>query len=123
MGRRKRLLIDVDEVLADFKTPALGALERLCGRKLTADDYDVWDMFTVFSEDEKVKVYAEVGRPGFCRNLEPKLGALQAVHELRQMVDVFPVTSPFPSPTWVHERTEWLVSLFGFTRHEIVHTP
>jgi 5'-nucleotidase len=120
--RRKRLLIDVDEVLADFQTPTLEALERLCGKKLTPEDYEVWDMFSLFTEDEKKTVFAEVEKPGFCRNLEPKEGAFDAVMELRKLVDVYAVTSHFSSPTWVYERDQWLIDLFGFKRKEIVHT-
>ena len=122
MRRRKRLLIDVDEVLVDFQTPALGALERLTGRKLRPDDYEVWDMFSLFSDEEKKLVFAEVEKPGFCRSLEPKPGAIEAVKALREMVDVFAVTSHFTSPTWVHERDAQLTEEFGFKRREVVHT-
>lgn len=119
---RKRLLIDVDEVLVDFQSPALALLEKHCGRRLTPLDYKVWDMFTVFTEEEKTVVFAEIGKPGFCRGLKPKEGALAAVMDLRTMVDVIAVTSHFPSPTWVHERDAQLIEDFGFKRREIVHT-
>lgn len=122
MRRRKRLLIDVDEVLVDFQTPAFEALERLCGRRLRPEDYEVWDMFSLFSDAEKKAVFAEIEKPGFCRTLEPKAGAIEGVKALRDMVDVFAVTSHFSSPTWVHERDAQLTEVFGFKRKEIVHT-
>ncbi len=122
MARRKRLLIDVDEVLVDFMTPTFGLLEKLCGRSLNPYDCNGWDMFQLFTEAEKQAVFAEIEKPGFCASLEPKPGSIQAVQELRELVDVFAVTTHFSSPTWVHERDAQLMSLFGFKRREIVHT-
>ncbi len=122
MARRKRLLCDVDEVLVDFQTPAFDLLEKHCGRKLTPDDYEVWDMFSLFSDEEKRVVFAEIEKPGFCRALKPKDGAIEAMSELRKLVDVYAVTSHFSSPTWVHERDAQLIEEFGFKRREIVHT-
>lgn len=120
--RKNRFLVDVDEVLVDFQTPAFGLLERLHGRKLTPEDYTVWDMFTLFSEDEKKSVFAEISKPGWCRGLEPKPGAIEAIKTLRTLCDVYVVTSPFPSPTWVHERDAQLREVFGFGSREIIHT-
>jgi 5'(3')-deoxyribonucleotidase len=122
MARRKRLLIDVDEVLLDFQTPAFAILEKHCGRKLTPYDYEVWDMFSLFSEKEKATVFAEIEKPGFCRGLKPTPGACQFMEEARDLVDVFAVTSHFHSPTWVHERDASLKEFFAFKKQEIVHT-
>ncbi len=116
------MLVDVDEVLVDFQNAALRLLERMCGRIIRPDDYEVWDMFTLFTEEEKRTVIAEIEKPGFCRALRPKEGAIAAVSELRSVVDVFAVTSHFTSPTWVHERDAQLMEEFGFKRREIVHT-
>lgn len=119
---KPRLLLDVDEVLVDFQAAALRLLEKYCDRILTAEDYEVWDMFTLFTEEEKRIVTAEIEKPGYCRSLRPKEGAVAAVNELRSIVDVFAVTSHFPSPTWVYERDAQLMEEFGFKRREIVHT-
>lgn len=123
MARRKRLLIDVDEVLADFQTPAFELLEKHCGRKLAPEDYEVWDMFSLFTPEEKKVVFAEIEKPGFCESLKPKHGAAIAVDKLRDMVDVVAVTSHFrTSPTWVFERDKWLAQYFAFKGAEIIHT-
>lgn len=122
MRRRKRLLLDVDEVLADFQTPTFDIIYRLLGRRLTPDDYEVWDMFSLFNDEERKAIFAEVEKPGFCRNLKPIPGSIEGVAELRTIVDVFPVTSHFHSLTWVHERDAWLLDHHGFKKREIVHT-
>lgn len=122
MGR-KRLLVDVDEVLGDFQTPTFDIIHRLFGRKITHHDFDVWDCFSLLSEQERKDVFVEVSKPGFCTNIRPIPGAFEAIEQLRQFVDVYAVTSHFPqSATWVHERDEWLVNHFKFSRRSIVHT-
>jgi 5'(3')-deoxyribonucleotidase len=120
---RKRLLVDVDEVLADFQTPMFDALYELYGRRASAEECEVWDCFSLMTPNEKKGVYSIIEHPGWCAALKPKGGAIEAIHQLREMVDVFAVTSHFPtSRTWVHERDTWLQDHFGFNRRNIVHT-
>jgi 5'(3')-deoxyribonucleotidase len=120
---RKRLLVDVDEVLADFQTPMFEALLDLYGRQASAEDCDVWDCFSIMSPHERRGVFSVIEHPGWCLALKPKEGSQEAIKELRGIVDVFAVTSHFPSSrTWVHERDEWLQEHFGFERPYIVHT-
>jgi len=120
--KRRRILIDVDEVLADFQTPAFDIINRLFGKSLTAYDYEVWDLFELFTKEEGDAIRAEMGRPGVCASLKVRPGALDAVRELRDMADVHPVTSPFDSPTWVAERYAWLQEHFQIPRRDVVFT-
>jgi len=60
--------------------------------------------------------------PGFCRSFEPYSGAVEAIDALEEVMDVYIVTSPMRSPTWVHERSEWLSEHFGIPRNRQVHT-
>lgn len=120
---RKRLLLDVDEVLLDFQTPMFNIAEMLFGKRLTPDDCEVWDCFTLFTPEERGAIFEHIEKPGWCRALKPKEGAQEAVVELRKLVDVYAVTSHFPSsPTWVHERDASLIEHFAFARGNIVHT-
>jgi 5'(3')-deoxyribonucleotidase len=114
--------MDIDEVFLDFATPMFEIIERLFGRRLTHHDYTVWDMFSIFNSEEKKLLFAEIGKEGFARSLRPIPGAVEALAELRTFVDVFAVTSHFPSPTWVYERDEMLSKEHGFDRRHIVHT-
>jgi 5'(3')-deoxyribonucleotidase len=121
--RRKRLLIDVDDVLAEFTNAALDALHRLTNRRRTRADFDVWDwMFTCLTEEERAPLIEELNQQGFCKTLQPIPGAIEGVKHLRTIVDIFPVTAHFPTPTWVHDRDEWLYRVFGFDRKQIVYT-
>ncbi len=122
--RRKRLLCDVDEVLADLHEAIFQILEKVLGLRLTAEDFNVWNLFDTFSPKEQKAIYAEMGKPGFCASLRPKEGAVEAVLKLRRMVDVYVVTSRFKGhgPTWVFERDAWLREYFGFELDQVIHT-
>lgn len=119
---QKRLLVDVDEVLADFQTPVLAVIGELFGRHLTPHDFDTWDIFAAFTEDERKQIFLRVSEPGFCSSFKPKEGAVEAIEEIRKTHHVTPVTRPFPSRTWVHDRMLWLHDHFGFRESEIVNT-
>ena len=121
--RKRRLLSDVDEVLADFQGPFFETVHRLFGRKLGPEDCQVWDCFSLLGVEEKQAVFTEIEKPGWCAALKPKPGAQEAIERVRSFMDVYAVTSHFPtSKTWVHERDEWLKEHFNFTGKDIVHT-
>lgn len=119
-SERIRFLTDVDEVLCNFQKPALEAMARL-GKNI-GEDYDQWDIFLCLTPEEKAKVFADIETPGFCRSLEPLPGAVEAIREIQTFADVYAVTSPFHSPTWVHERDAWLKEHFGLEKKNIVYT-
>ncbi len=116
--------IDVDEVLADFQGSTFPIIHQVTGRQMSKHDWDgtFWDMFSIFTVEERKRIFAECERPGFCANLERNDGAVAAVEELRKHVDLYAVTSHFPSQTWVYERDWWLKRYFGFDRSNIIHT-
>jgi len=121
---RKRMWIDVDEVLADFQGPVFESAKQLFGKDIGPHSYDgtVWDMFSAFAPEEVKVLLAECEKPGWCAALKPLPGAIAAVSELRKHVDLFAATSHFHSTTWVYERDHWLMDHFGFARSEIIHT-
>ncbi len=121
--RKLRLLVDVDEVLVDFQTPMFDALYDLYGRRLKPEDCEVWDCFSMMTPNEKKGVFSIIEHPGWCAALKPTPGSQEAITTLRGLVDVYAVTSHFPtSRTWVHERDTSLKKLFDFTGKDIVYT-
>jgi 5'(3')-deoxyribonucleotidase len=122
MLRRKRVWVDVDEVLAQFQNAVLQIVERKYGRKIDPYSFEQWDLFGTFPEDERKFILAECEQPGFCAGLLPVPGAVEGMSELRKHADVFAATSHFHSQTWVYERDRWLAKHFGFDRNTIIHT-
>lgn len=122
MTHRKKIWVDVDEVLADFQGGVFEIVKSIFGRTLTPEDFDQWDMFNTFTPEDKALIFKECERPGFCANLTPLPGAAEGLMELRKYADVYALTSHFHSQTWVYERDQWLQKHMGFQRTEIIHT-
>jgi 5'(3')-deoxyribonucleotidase len=105
---RKRILLDVDDVLGDFTTPFLQILSHHTKRAWTIDDFSSWDLFTAIPAEFRETVLGELEKPGWCRSIKPTEGSVEAVRELQSFCDVYVVTSPYHTETWVYERTLWL---------------
>jgi len=122
LNHRPRLLVDVDEVLCDFQGPVLKVMGHVTGKPYSPQDFTEWDIFKLLTEEQRNQVFAFIEQPGFCASLKPTPGSVEAIAELRQIADVFPVTSPFHSTPWVNERTQWLGDYFGWKKSEVVFT-
>lgn len=121
--RKPRVLLDVDGVLADFLTPALGILHRLTGRPWSADEITSWDIFDIVGRRWEEPFFEACNRPGFAANLDVCTGAKEAVGVLQEISDLYVVTSPMHhSPTWTYEREGWLRAHFGIAGNRIIHT-
>lgn len=121
---RPVVLVDVDDVLADFYTSALRIVGEILGCDVTAGPRTTWDIIDAFGfTDAQTAAFKQaVGRSAFCASLVPYPGAREGIARLREIADVYAVTAPFHSLHWVSERDWWLAEHFGFTRKQIVHT-
>lgn len=120
---RKRFLVDVDEVLSDFHTPFFEVVLRVLGRTVTVEDFPEWDLFSIFTREERAALIVEVSKPGYCSDFPVLEGAKEAIEELRSFMHVVPITRPFDhSPTWVYDRSRWLSKHFGFKPTEVIST-
>ncbi len=118
-------LIDVDECLADFATPASALVSRFLGRPWSFDEapIDDWDMFGGLEPEIKTAVHAAMDMQGFAGSLKPIPGSQDFVRELRKHCNVYALTAPHhTSAWWVLERNVWLGDLFGIDKRHIVHT-
>lgn len=120
--RKLRFLVDVDEVLADFRTPALEVMSSVMGQRYSIEDFEVWDIFSTLEGPRKDLVLAIIDKQGFCHDLQPFPEAQKAIAELQTMFDVYVVTSPYHSLSWVYERNLWLKTHYGFDKSQVVHT-
>jgi 5'(3')-deoxyribonucleotidase len=96
---KKRFLVDVDEVLADYQGAFFDTLYDLYGRRLTADAYTTWDIESNLTLQESDGIRKAMAHPGWCSSIKPIPGALEAIQELRKFAEVIAVTSPPSTPT------------------------
>lgn len=128
--RRLRVLIDVDEVLADFQSPTFDIIHSHTGRRFTPSDFEVWDIFEALPTMPEVShvpglkdlVCKDIDAKGWCLNLRPFEPAQEAVAKLREFADVYALTSPHHSESWYYERVEWLKKHFGMDKKHVIQT-
>lgn len=119
----KRVLVDVDQVLCDFCTPAIQYVRERFGVDLELSRLRHWDMFVTLSEEQRCAFEEDFFGEGRCASLDLLPGVVEAIEALREHAEVVAVTSPpRHSRHWVHERTQWLVSNLGFDDNSIIHT-
>lgn len=122
MRAKKRLLCDVDGVLADFVSAAEHAVYRVLGLHLPEGARDEWDIFRSLASKDRARVYDALHEPGFCLGLTPLPGAVDGIREARRVADVYFVTSPMRGMTWTRERELWLERHFDARTAHVVHT-
>lgn len=120
----KRLLIaiDCDGVLSDFTASALKIVEEVTGRRYVPADVGEFDFTKALqlSADDAREVKRLISsRQGFAASLSPYPQARQGIRRLRDLGEVFCVTSPWDSNLWWRsERESWLALHFGIDRVE-----
>lgn len=118
--RKILLALDCDGILSDFTSGALKIVEEITGRRYSPSDVHEFDFTKALglSADESRAVKAVISeRRGFAASLVPYPDARQGVRRLRELGDVFCVTSPWDSNSWWRdERSAWLAMHFGIDR-------
>ncbi len=111
----KRVLLDVDGVLADFTSAWIEAYMKCGGNRITESDVTDWDFDACVPRASSLREYIRsyTHAPGFATQLAPYPGAIKAVKRIMQVAHVAFVTSPLSSRTWAHDRAEWLRNHFG----------
>lgn len=120
--RKPRVLLDADGVVIDFANPAIKAMEKITGKPVPDDVLEDWDMFRSYDKETQGKFYKEFNREGWCLDLPVYPGAQEGVEMLRQLADVYFVTSPMFGPHWAYERSLSLIRNFGAKNNQIIHT-
>ena len=118
--RNLLLALDCDGVLSDFTSGALRIVEEITGRCYASSDVREFDFTKALglSAAEAHAVKETIGsRRGFAASLVPYPGAREGVRRLRELGNVFCVTSPWDSNSWWRsERESWLALHFGIDR-------
>lgn len=121
--RNKRVLVDSDGVMSDLLTPAIEVINKVGGYSFKPEDvkdYNICEGLGVPHMWTALKTACAT--PSFVRGFGVIPGSLEGVKELRQIADVYAVTTPMTVPTWAFERALWLDEKMGFTKDFVVQT-
>lgn len=116
------ILLDVDGVLANFSKSFLAVANEVCGTEVKFDDITDYNIYSFFPADKKQEVKARISEEGFCSSIEVLPGAQEAVEELKKIANVYTLSAPVDSKTWVYERDLWLRNNFGISHHNQIFT-
>lgn len=117
--KRKRLILDVDGVVADFT----GELLRTVGSSLTVEDVKVWQVFDLLTEGQVEVGEEALATPEWWQNQPVLPGALLAVEHLASQYEIFWTTSPWWSCVgWETARRNWLRNHFDADPRHVVIT-
>lgn len=116
MQKRRRVLLDVDGVIANFGKYYLSIVAKRLGLYFMESEITKWDVGEAIglTDAQRDLVHEELYAPGAAFALEPYPSAIQGVKNLAKIADVYFVTSPLDeNPTWVYDRKRWLNRYFG----------
>jgi 5'(3')-deoxyribonucleotidase len=106
------ILLDVDGVLADFVGHVINTFEKHGLRRWNYQDVNTLDLPQLMLPDEQ-KIYDTVCRePGWCSQIPWYTGARLFLRQLQHLGTVEVLTTPWTTPGWKRERTEWLRPYF-----------
>lgn len=115
--RRRRLLIDIDGVLANFVRAYLDIVHERLGYMTAESDINKWDVGDALRlvPPERALVHQDLLAPGFAAHMPEYPDACASVEGLMaDGFDVWFVTSPLhESHTWVFDRQRWIERRFG----------
>ncbi len=120
---RKRILLDIDGVIADFVTPVVRYINELTGYDYKNEDVTEWDIAKCLklAPRQSSQLDEYIRTENFCLMLSGYAGADEALGGLRELADVYAVTAPFKnSPFWMPERARWLADRAGFDLNKVV---
>lgn len=121
-----RVLLDCDGVLADFCGSFLGLVNAKFGTSYRSEDVVDYDIAAAlgWDRDRTEEAYSLIAEePEFAARLDVLPGAIDGVRRLRDVAEIYIVTSPWWShPTWVHDRNNWLYANFGIQAGRVIHT-
>lgn len=123
---KPRVLLDCDGVLAAFVDGWLKLINSQWGTSYTASEVTDWDVCAslgIVKERRSTAKKLIATSPGFANKLDVLPGAREAVEQLREIAEIYVVTSPWEShPTWTFDRNAWLDRHFGIGTSHIIHT-
>jgi len=111
-GRKPRIAIDMDEVLADTLAQFLAEYNREFGGNITKADLSERKLAEIIPADRRARLRHYALSPGFFRNIPVMPGSAAVFAELRERYEVFIATAAMEFPSSFNEKYAWIKAHF-----------
>lgn len=109
---RKRILIDMDNVMADLTASFIEWYKNATGVEVDRKELEGKPETAAFPQPELVKGF--IRTPGFFRTASVIAGSQEVIRELNAVYDVYIVSAAMEFPQSLIEKYEWLQEHFEF---------
>lgn len=110
--QKRRIAIDMDEVLADTLAQFLLEYKREFGATLSKADLRERRLVELIPSDRRERLRHYAKTPGFFRDIPVMAGSVAVLRELRERYEVFIATAAMEFPTSFNEKYEWIKTHF-----------
>lgn len=125
MKKPPRVLLDVDDVIADFVGYYLQVAGKVMNTDYLREQVTEWDIDKCLDLPEWAKREMKylICQPRVASAIPEFPGAVESIKELSQISEIYFVTAPYRgSPTWTRDREDWLHTRFGELGKRVIHT-
>jgi 5'(3')-deoxyribonucleotidase len=111
--KKKRIGIDMDQVIADIMSEWLRRYNNDYNDNLSPKDITEWNFHNIVKPECGKKIYTYLDDPDLFRNLPVIDESQDAVYELSKNYEIFIITAPF-NPNNILPKYDWLKKNFNF---------
>jgi 5'-nucleotidase len=111
---KKRIAIDMDDVMAAAGKKILATYNNLIGTNHKNEDFTGKGYYDVLDEKHYYVIREEIFKPNFFRNMEVMPDAVEVIKKLHEQFEVFIVSAATEFPNSLKEKIEWLEEHFPF---------
>lgn len=110
----KRLIIDMDDVLADTGAKILKIFNEKNNLNIDKAYFEDKDFYSLVRDGKYVSYRDQLFEPGFFRDLEVFPNAVEVVEELQKKYEIYIVSAAVEFPTSLFDKYEWMQEHFPF---------
>lgn len=110
----KRLIIDMDDVMADATGQFINYYEKEFGKRLHKDSLNFKEELEGFPAHHRETINQYTYRKNFFRTMEVKEFSQEVMKKLNEQYDLFIVSAATEFPNSLNEKMEWLGEHFPF---------
>lgn len=111
MSKKKRIAVDMDEVIADVQPKFLDIYEREYGRRLSKEDY--WGQ-KIYQVEDAHRIRNFLFEKGFFADLPVMQGSQEVLRELQEHFEIFITSAAMEFRTSLEDKYDWMERHFPF---------